>query len=287
MEDTQIHGRQPRVSVVTVTHNSDAFLRPYGDALRKQSYSPHRVILVDSGSSDLRALQAMATSGQVEVEYAGKNIGFSAANNIGTKRSASDSEYLVYLNPDAFLSPPLIEQAVAFMEEPGNEDVACLTGILLGFVLAANGATGLIDSTGIFRTWYGRWYDRGQGEPAETGRYAKVEEVPAICGALMFVRRAAIEQLLEKDGFVFDESFFMYKEDIDLSLRLRKLGWRLVYHPGLIAYHCRGWSKSRASVPRALRLLSARNEVRLCKKHSFWFLPYAYLKLALVWAFDI
>lgn len=274
------------VAVIIVTHNSQGVLQTNLEHLALQYHEPAKIVVVDSGSADSVYLEKSNASTIIEVHYE-SNVGFSAGNNIGLPFAQSCADYVLFLNPDAFLTADFIAGAVEYMESPAAEGIAALTGSLLGYDISVHCLTGHLDSTGIFRTWYGKWYDRGQGEPADTGRYAEVEEVPAICGALMFVRRTAIQQLLEKDGFVFDESFFMYKEDIDLSLRLRKLGWRLVYHPGLIAYHCRGWSKSRSSVPRALRMLSARNEVRLCKKHSVWFLPYAYLKLAIVWAFDI
>jgi GT2 family glycosyltransferase len=58
------------------------------------------------------------------------------------------------------------------------------------------------------------------------GQFDAVEDVPAFCGAAVLLRRSALEEVGS-----FDDSFFMYYEDTDLSLRLRRKGWRLVYTP--------------------------------------------------------
>jgi GT2 family glycosyltransferase len=165
------------------------------------------------------------------------------------------------------------------MERPENARVACLTGTLLGFDVAASRATGRIDSTGIVQKWYGKWVDRAQGTPWDAlaaGR-GRPQDVPAACGALMFCRTAALQEL----AHVFEPSFFMYKEDIDLSVRLRARGWRIVYHPDLLCHHGRGW-RGRARMSYESRYRSARNELRVCWRNQLRGLPYSLLKLAYV-----
>ncbi len=110
---------------------------------------------------------------------------------------------------------------------------------MLGFDIQKKKPTGLIDSTGIFRSHWGRWFDRSQGQPYIPSYSWQSENVPALCGALMFCRRQALEQILLSPQEVMDQRFFMYKEDIDLSLRLRHQGWTLKFNPYLVAYHCR------------------------------------------------
>ena len=168
------------------------------------------------------------------------------------------------------------------MEHSGNAAVGILTGTLLGFDIHHRRQTGAIDSTGVFQTWYGKWYDRGQGKKwVQPCASASSEDVPAIVGALMFCRTEAIESIRAPNGDVFDRRFFMYKEDIDLSLRLRKRGWRLVYYPHLICDHCRGWRGRRNMSARA-RFLSARNELWLCFSNNGRGLVYSILKFLVV-----
>jgi GT2 family glycosyltransferase len=83
-------------------------------------------------------------------------------------------------------------------------------------------------------------------------------------------------------GQVFDEDFFLYKEDIELSLRLRKNGWKLLYEPKVRAFHCRGWGGRRREVPLALRLAAARSEVLLYRKHPSPYMLWAVGKYLLV-----
>jgi len=121
--------------------------------------------------------------------------------------------------------------------------------------------SGLYDSTGIFCRWYGRWYDRDQGQSIQQPPQREEEEPTAICGALMFCRKDALDQVLIRGNEVFDSSFYMYKDDIDLSLRVRRANWKLAFVPQFTAYHCRGWNPDRSKMARRFRKMSARNEL--------------------------
>ena len=253
----------PFCSVIMITHNSERFIDKALTCLNAQSRQADQILLVDSGSQNLDYLTPYAQLSNVEVIAAGDEIGFCKANNVGMQYLNSRSNYLLFLNPDAFLEPLFIEKALNFMEQPVNLSCAMMTGTIYGYDIESDCPTGLYDTTGIFRCWYGRWYDRGQGIKCEDERYSTQEYVPAICGAVMFCRRCALDSVTLPNGEVMDSSFFMYKEDIDLSLRLRKKDWKLVYWPEIAAYHCRGWNPNRKKMPHDVRLLSARNELRI------------------------
>ena len=155
-------------------------------------------------------------------------------------------------------------------------DQALLDAIDPDAIFQAAQATGLLDSTGIFRKWYGRWYDRGQGEP-DRGQFAWPDDVPAACGALLFCRKKALDQVALAGGAVFDPDFFLYKEDIELCLRLRKKGWLTRYEPGIKAWHGRGW-RQRGEMSLALRTAAAKSEIILYRKHPSPYLLWALLK---------
>lgn len=84
------------------------------------------------------------------------------------------------------------------------------------------------------------------------------------------------------DTGVFDERFFLYKEDIELSLRLRKNGWKLLYQPRVRAFHCRGWQRQRSDVPYTARLLAAKSEILLYLRHPSPYMLWAIGKYLLV-----
>lgn len=251
------------ISVIIVTHNSAKFLPKCLASLKAQSVS-HEIVIVDSGSVDPSYLDGYDNVIKTS------NIGFCAANNLGFTKASS--EFVLFLNPDAFLSPNFLADALHLMEK--YPQCGALTGSLLGYDFDHDRPTGKYDSTGIFSTWYGKWYDRDQGKPVSEITYHNMESVPAICGALMFCRKKALTHP------VFDPTFYMYKEDIDLSLRLRAKGWDLLFFPKLIAYHGRGWKK-RSQIPRQFRLFSARNEIKI-NKVSLLKLPYSLVKYAAV-----
>ncbi|MFN5609069.1 MAG: glycosyltransferase family 2 protein [Holosporales bacterium] len=268
----------PKVTAIVVTHNSEAVVPLAVALLEAQTFKLASIQVVDSGSSNTAYVQALQDRypETVRVHYH-ENIGFAAANNRGLEAAPPDTTHFLFVNPDCFLTPGWLEEALHDLN-----DKTVLSSPLYGFNPSADKPTGRYDSLGIERTWYGRWYDIGQGEVCRVLPITSME-VKALCGALMLVPAGAVHTLLRQpDGF-FDERFGMYKEDIDTSLRLRRAGYRLMVNRRLVAYHCRGWNKDRQQVPRWARRLSARNNIRLAFKHP-WLLPcLLYYLLQYVW----
>lgn len=268
------------VAAIIVTHNSGLVLPRCLDALARQTVAVREIIVVDCGSDDRAYLLSLQGREGMKVVEA-SNVGFSKANNLGMELVTPQTDFVLFLNPDTFLSPDFIEKALAICCK--DPHVGMISGKLSGYDTEKDAPTGRLDSTGIFRKWYGRWFDRGQGEQ-DRGQYDVPAFVPGLCGALLFCRMRALQTL---SGLVFDPDFFLYKEDIELSLRLRKAGWRLLYHPELTAYHCRGWNKQRGAMPLELRCMAAANEILLYKKHPSPYLLWAGLKYLLVRFFHL
>jgi GT2 family glycosyltransferase len=255
----------PSVGVVIVTYNSERFLDRCLDAVARSTTAPTSVVVVDNASRESWYLDRLATTHpNVRVIRHTTNVGFAAANNIGIDALAALDVVLV-LNPDAFVSPSFLGDAAALMEQ--HPEVGALNPKLLQADPTTFAPTGRIDCAGILHTWYGAVYDRGQGQ-ADQQQYDRMEDVPALCGAAMLCRMAALNDVAP-DGEYFDESFFMYKEDIDLSYRLRRAGWRTLYAPQLVVHHCRGNTQvDRASTPPWVRRRSVANEWRLWRKRT-------------------
>jgi GT2 family glycosyltransferase len=173
------------------------------------------------------------------------------------------------LNPDAVVTPTFLQDAVSFLD--ANPDIGAVNPKLSGLDAETLQPTGLIDAAGIYWTWYGKSFDRGQGE-VDVGQYdGPPVDVPALCAAAMLCRHQALKDVEDGEG-IFDESFFVFKDDMDLSLRLGRHGWRTVLLPSTVVYHCRRNKQSRRrSIPLWVRRRSLTNEWKLWRKGTLPF----------------
>jgi len=262
-----VSGDQPGVTIpdyvpvtaILVTHNSQGVVERAMSALLAGSEVPHRIIVVDSGSDDLSYLASLSFGrSDGKVITAGANVGFCVGNNLGLPL-AEPADDVLLLNPDAFVSPAFLRDSRAFLAQ--DPQIGAIGPKLCGFDLATDTVTGLIDSAGVFQTGWGRFRDRGQREP-DHGQYDQTQDAVALCGAALLLRRSALDQVLLSDQ-IFDPAFFMYKEDIDLAIRLQRAGWRTVYFPQATVLHCRGWKADRGAMPAWTRRRSLINEWRI------------------------
>ena len=178
--------------------------------------------------------QIQASWPQSTVISMATNSGFASACNRGIR--AGTAPYVLLLNQDARLEPDYVSRLVARLEEdPGLGAVA---GKLLRQEEPAIPPDGTIDTCGIEIRRGRRPVDIDQGQ-LDDGRADQWREVFGVCAAAALYRRSAIEQVAV-GGEVFDELFFMHKEDVDLAWRLRAAGFRAGFDPSAVGYHARG-----------------------------------------------
>lgn len=161
----------------------------------------------------------------------GANRGYAGAANVGIRESSAP--LVLLLTPDVVLTPSFLETLVA--AAGAHSAAGSFTGKLLRW---REGPSTVIDSTGhvLFRN---RWVmNRGEGEQ-DRGQYDELAEVFGVCGAAPLYRRAMLEDVRVGDEY-FDETFFIYLEDVDLDWRARLRGWKAYYVPRSVAYHARG-----------------------------------------------
>jgi GT2 family glycosyltransferase len=170
---------------------------------------------------------------RVTVIEMGFDAGFARAMNRGI--AASRGEFVLLCNADLFPSSTYIDEMLAFFEAHPLAGMA--TGKILRYDLDADRPLDLIDTTGLAIRRSRRFVARGEGQ-RDTGQFDSPEEVIGVDGAALFARRAMLESIVI-DGEYFDESFFMYKEDWDLSWRVKLAGWGCWYVPSAVAFHCR------------------------------------------------
>jgi N-acetylglucosaminyl-diphospho-decaprenol L-rhamnosyltransferase len=279
-------GLTPTVGIVTVTYNSAPFFSRFLQSLSAQTQPATRIILVDSGSPDSSFLDLAPSHITILRE---SNLGFAAGSNLGWSL-VSDLDFILFLNPDAFLPPDFLARATAWLV--ANPTVGMLSPTLLRFDIESGNPLPIVDTTGVIRSRLGLIVERDSGCPLEVlERYQAPNEVPWLCAAVVLARREALEAVLEPTAVpnkpqLFDESFFMYKEDTDLAWRIRLAGWSLIHFPALVGYHCRGW-QDRRSMSREIRLLTARNELKMCVKNHSPFVLVAVAKYLVVLTFNV
>lgn len=212
----------PELAVIVVNYNGARFLeRCLDSVLAQQVQGGFEVIAVDNGSTDGSRELLEARAG-VKVIALGRNRGFAAANNVGIDSTAAP--FCVLLNLDATMRPGCLAalRAAVLSDERAGAVTAKLVYADRPHVIQNAGVLLLSDGGGA---------DRGEGEE-DGGQYGLREEVFGFCGAAALLRREALA-----DAGPFDERFFMYYEDTDLSWRLRLRGWRVVYEPAAVVEH--------------------------------------------------
>ena len=220
--------RHPRLSIIVVTYNSQAVIANCLNYIRKQSYSSYEVIVVDNASSD-KTLELLSKYSWIKLIRNIENLGFSKANNQGVEQAKG--EFILLLNPDAFLSDSALDILVNSMKSDFS----------LGFVcpkLLKPNNKNIIDSTGIQATPERRFFDRGRGE-VDHHQYDSQTDIFAGCGAALLLRKTALDDIKIGNEYL-DNDFFAYFEDVDLCWRMRLRGWKGLYCPKAIVYHQRG-----------------------------------------------
>lgn len=212
-----------KVTVVIVNWNGERFLEHCLAVLTAQTVKPHEIILVDNASNDGSVAIARRFP-SVRLMALDENTGFARGNNLALKAASQDSEWIVLLNPDAFVEPDWLKELLAAAERNPAFDV-------FGSRLVNANAPLLLDGAGDVYHISGRVWRMGRGMPLADDKDCE-REVFSPCAAAAMYRRSV---LLEAGGF--DEDYFCYVEDVDLGFRLRLVGHRCLYVPQSVAHH--------------------------------------------------
>lgn len=221
------------LTISIVTYNSAPLIASCLQSLQHQTFSAFDIIVVDNHSTDETIQEVHRVAPQARVIALENNVGFGAAHNIAIH--ASDSEYILVLNPDCTLKETALRRLMNAAEV--QEEAAAISPCIL-----RSPNDSVIDSTGLVKTFYGAAYDRGAGKPLP-GSLKQSGSIWGVSGACALYRRSALEEVQHTTDShrpqYFDEDFFMYKEDVDLAARLQRAGWSAWYQHDAIAYHTR------------------------------------------------
>lgn len=227
--------RRRKVALVIVAYNARRYLDGCLGTLQKarREQIDVDVIVVDNASRDGTAAAVRKNYPWAELIESGKNLGFAGGNNLGM-RSALErgADYVYLLNQDTEVDADFLEEAVKVAE--ADEKIGSAQSLLL-----LHPEKDLINSTGNAIHFLGFGYCRDYRRPLADWRHAGIDKIAYASGAGVLLRASALREV-----GLFDESLFLYHEDLDLGWRLRLAGYANVLAPHSIVYHKYEFSRS-------------------------------------------
>ena len=214
----------PKVAIIIVNWNGKADTLECLASLSQDMYPNKQVIMVDNGSADGSVAVIRAAYPSVTVLETGANLGFTGGNNVGINHALEQgTDYVFLLNNDTTVESDALTALVKAAEV--DSKYGLLTPVIHYFDKPSEAwfAGSRMDLT------RGAAYHDNSRVPARTER---PREIPWASGCAMLVRAAIIQEL---GGF--DDRYFLNWEDVDLSLRVRKLGSKIGLVPSSRIYH--------------------------------------------------
>jgi len=297
------------IGFITYGGSTAKYLPYFLDSLKKQTFLDFKIIAFDNSELEKNENKNFMAKNypEIELQRAESNIGFARGFNILINTSIkAGAEYFLALNPDTILEPDFVENILKTISQ--DEKIGAIAPKILKWDFNGNkkiplrpeygtteGQAKIIDSTGIFITKEHRFSDLNQGEKDDGIKFQNKKEVFGFTGAAVLFRLKALQDVGYKNNSsqeFFDELMFMYKEDADLSYRLRLAGWKIIYEPEAVIYHDRAASPLGDSNRQIVK--NRKNKSAQIKKWSYlnhWILILKYfhipfsrrVKLAICW----
>lgn len=208
------------VAIIIVTWNNEKDIADCINSLRSQTVSNYKIIVVDNDSKDSTVKIVDEKFPDVDVVKLNKNLYFTGGNNKGFKyaKQKYNPDYYLILNPDTVVGSDLL----AVLLDKINQDKTI--GAAGPKILFKGGEkSGKINSASLFYDGFHSAYDQGFGEE-DRGQFDHTKEVIAITGTCILFRRELIEKT---NGFW--NILKMYTDEIELFIRAKKLGFKVLY----------------------------------------------------------
>ncbi len=229
------HKSIDEIAVVILNYRAAKDTYSCVESVLNQNYLNFHIVIVENGSRDnsadeLSKLQKKYPE-KVSILYNDKNLGFAGGVNVGIRWSQKESyPYVALLNNDAITNKKWLGELFSVAQK--NKDC----GIVTGLMLRADGKA--IDSTGEQYSTWGLAFPRDRNKQAATASQSGV--VFGATGGASLYRLSMLREI-----GIFDEDFFAYYEDVDISFRAQLAGWKVYYQPTAIVYHEQGGTSSK------------------------------------------
>lgn len=228
-----MNGSCPTISFIVVNRNTaDLLIACLEHIYASDLDETPQVIVVDNGSTDDSVARVAAAFPQATVIEANRNLGFARANNMAFARA--DGELLMLVNTDAMLEKSCARVLCSLMRS--RPEVGMVGPQLLNrdgsrqtsYEAVPDIATETLNRSLLKKLLPSKY-------PGKHRPLSGPEHVEALIGAVMMIRRQAVEQV---GGF--DEDYFFFLEETDLAVRMRAAGWTVMHEPRARAVHLQG-----------------------------------------------
>lgn len=257
--------RQPQISIILLNFNGKKYLKRCLDSIENQTFKNFEVIIIDNGSTDNSKNEIWKKYSHYQIIDNPTNLGFAKANNAGV--ALARGEYLFFLNIDTHLKKDCLEKLMAAAKEEEIFNPCQMSYDEKEFI-----------SCGVGLDIFGYPYSLEKNflDPKQVPFYAD--------GAALFISKDFFNFL---QGF--DESTFLFHEDIDLSWKARLVGKEIIRIPEAVVFHVSGGILEGGAIKgkeyitnHFRRYLGERNNIRnLLKNYSLttllWILPLYWL----------
>jgi GT2 family glycosyltransferase len=234
-------------AVIIANWNGKKYLKDCFDSLRKQSYKDFKTILVDNGSEDGSVVFLQENYPEIEILELSKNTGFCFAYNKGIAMAFENynAKYIIVLNNDTKLHEKFIEDMILCGKK--DPEIGSVQPKVTNFFEQDK-----IDCAGIEIAKDGTAHNRGHGQGEN--KFNQAEEIFGANGtASLFTREALEKTKLSREEY-FDNSHFVFYEDVDLAWRLRLAGFKSYYCPQAKVFHVHSGTAGKASLLKAFYL---------------------------------
>lgn len=252
-----------KLALQLTCYNGARYLPYLFASLQRQTCKEWDLYVLDNASSaeDKAGILRAIEQSDLSVVYfrVEENIGFAGGHNYLFARHTQAYDAVQLLNDDAMLEPAFLETCIRYLEQ--QPFCASTTGTIFRWDFEARdevgqGKTEVIDSLGITMDWKGFVSDRGAGQHTSALKIpVQPFRVMGVSGCLPMYRLSAVREV-SVDGCLFDHTFTIYKEDVDLALRLQAAAYDAVVLPAARAYHRRSFGLKSVSVASVLRPLN-------------------------------
>ena len=251
------------VAIILVNWNSFPLTADCIRSIDEIAYEDFDIIVVDNGSSDQSVSLLKVAFPYLILIESPENLGFTGGNNLGMQYAIEKNyKYQLLLNNDTFVKPDFLEILVSYMDEHPT------TGLIQPLIYFNHNRSIVWNGGSYYNPWLGYAYTANYDQLLKPENN-QIKEVDWVTGCAFFTRT----EVLKKTGLLA-ANLFIYYEDVDLSFRIKKAGYQLIFHPQSVIYHIAGMSNRNQSKGREgfvnpiVHYLNVRNRIWLLKQYT-------------------